>query len=65
MEETSNLAELMAEARERIRQLRAEGRADEARRVEMVANRWEPIARGELFPHGAVSVLRSDPNWWN
>ena len=54
MEETSNLAELMAEARERVRQLRAEGRVEEARRVETLANRWEPIARGELFPYGGT-----------
>ena len=24
-----------------------------------------PVARGELFHYGVVSVFPSEPNWWN
>ena len=64
-EASARLVELMAEARERARQLRAEDRADEALEVEKLAERWDRVAQGELFPSGAVSVLPSEPNWWN
>jgi hypothetical protein len=64
-EASAGLAELVAEARERARQLRADGRIEEAREVEKLVQRWEPVVRGELLPYGAVSVLPSWPNWWN
>ena len=44
-------------ARTRAEQLRAEDHAKEELEVEKLAQRWEPVARGELFPYGAVSVL--------
>lgn len=64
-EESASLAELVAEARLRARQLRIDDRDDEAREVEKLVERWAPVARGEVFPYGRVSVLPSGPNWWN
>lgn len=64
-EEPSGLADLLAEVRERANQLRTEGRTDEARDLERLADHWEPVARGQMFPYGAVNVLPSGPNWWN
>jgi hypothetical protein len=64
-EARAKLAGLVAEAREHARQLRAEDRIDEALEAEKLAQRWGPVARGELFPYGKVSVLPSWPNWWN
>jgi thiamine monophosphate synthase len=64
-EAKARLVELVAEAKMRALQLRIDDRDDEALEVEKLVERWEPVARGELFPYGAVSVLPSGPNWWN
>jgi len=64
-EASARLGELVAEAKMRALQLRVDDRDEEAREVEKLVERWEPVARGELFPYGRVSVLPSWPNWWN
>jgi hypothetical protein len=64
-EAKARLVELVAEAKMRAIQLRIDDRDEEALEVEKLVPWWEPVARGEMFPYGKVSVLPSWPNWWN
>ena len=55
------LVELVAEARKRAEQLRAEDRAEEALEVEKLAATVGACRPGRAVPYGAVSVLSSWP----